>query len=225
MKNLLLIWVVSSGWLNCGSSPTSSLHCPPPFQLVTVTLSPGKVCGQAWSGVRLPAGLLCTALNTARHLFRIRPSLWAREAVSSSSAFVPVLFSRPLHRSAPCCCSSSHTGPGPASASSSLGFCLGLPPSPWGTPLLAAGAVTNSWCGDNNQPAPLTVMRHGWWEPNEGIIRLKFNVYLCINAALTALSQSHVKSGNHFNTQNCGLVCAVTQVELLWPPEQVQHAK
>lgn len=77
MKNLLLIWVVSSGWLNCGSSPTSSLHRPPLSQLVTITLSPRpprSVHGEAWSGTRLHGGLLCTALTTARHLFRIHPS-------------------------------------------------------------------------------------------------------------------------------------------------------
>lgn len=207
MKNLLLIWVVSSGWLNCGSNPTSSLHHPPHSQLVTITFSPRpprRVHGQACSGARLPAGFLCTALTTARCLFRIHPSL--RAAVSSSSAFVPVLFSRPPCGSAPCCCSTPRSGPplctstSPASAPSSLGFCLGFLPSPLGTPFLAARAVKNSWCGGNSQPAPLKEMRCGWWGQNEGRIRLKLNVHLCVNTALTSLSQSHVKSGNFFNS-------------------------
>lgn len=164
---------------------------------------PRRLSVQSWLGARIPTSLLSTILTAARCLFRICPSLWARAAVVFNSAFTTVPSSR-LGRSAQCCCSNHPPGlmlcSSSASAPSSLSFCLGLLPLPLGTPFVVAGAVISPWCGETTSQYPWRRRWRGSPEDttrtNEGSIRL--NDHLCINAALTALGQRHVKLGNHF---------------------------
>lgn len=117
MKNLLLIWVVFSGWLNCGSSSTSSLH---PLSWWQSCCHQGH---QGWSTVRhgqepgCVAGLLCTALTTARCLFRIHPS---EPEQPSALAWLPFPSSSPdllvgqLHAAAPALVQVPCSAPAPA---------------------------------------------------------------------------------------------------------------